>query len=526
MSFLEEKYIKIDINNEFDLNENIECNKNENTRYINNENMIPYKTKHDIKKAIKVEPEDTHFELAAETKESNTIFDNFNDFNNIKINQKEAKEIIKNLHTDFIDIKKKRIYDSIQKNILIKGSINEFNKIIPEKIIETVNNNDKMKKEYNPLNEGSYGKVFLHKDKKIVLKLFNNYKEANKEVMIYKTLLDRAVITGHLDLYEKYFLPFKYSLDTQGKNNFMLLEYVPKTLNDFFFSKTFSEKSNAEKENMYIKTSINLLEGLSFLNTIGILHRDIKNNNILYDEEKEQIKIIDLGFGREIGYYMNELAILKEPNLEPIFAYIAYTYCYRDPEVEFGYKRGASAELFSMLMTIYEMIFGSNFLFVNNEGPENALFRKYVKVLGFPTENEINILKKSYENHFKKLSENSYYNYSMSFDNYLKRRYGFINKKEDEKNENIVSSKKKKNRSLKKVIKVIRKNQKNEKKFEKLLENNLKGYSKNFSNIWTNIFLKNITYTSENRYSISKVIEMLRDYEKNMLGCKIIKYTK
>ncbi|KAM7519942.1 hypothetical protein LguiB_018904 [Lonicera macranthoides] len=44
-----------------------------------------------------------------------------------------------------------------------------------------------------------------------------------------------------------------------------------------------------------------LLEGVHYCNSLGIVHRDLKQENILIDQVSDSIKIIDFGFARSIN---------------------------------------------------------------------------------------------------------------------------------------------------------------------------------------------------------------------------------
>lgn len=67
-----------------------------------------------------------------------------------------------------------------------------------------------------------------------------------------------------------------------------------------------------------------LLEGVNYLHTNKILHRDIKSANILINDEGE-VKLADFGLGRKI-------------KMENIFTYKVVTLWYRAPELLWGCK--------------------------------------------------------------------------------------------------------------------------------------------------------------------------------------------
>lgn len=44
-----------------------------------------------------------------------------------------------------------------------------------------------------------------------------------------------------------------------------------------------------------------LLDAIAYMHSIGLCHRDIKPDNILYDAKGKNIKIIDFGVSRDVG---------------------------------------------------------------------------------------------------------------------------------------------------------------------------------------------------------------------------------
>ncbi len=80
---------------------------------------------------------------------------------------------------------------------------------------------------------------------------------------------------------------------------------------------------------------------LNFLHSTGILHCDIKPENILFDIDRKRVKIID--FGNATFY--NDLN----------FTYIQ-TRPYRAPELIFGNKYDYSIDIWSLGCLIYELL--------------------------------------------------------------------------------------------------------------------------------------------------------------------------
>ncbi|XP_050395155.1 PAS domain-containing serine/threonine-protein kinase [Patella vulgata] len=90
-----------------------------------------------------------------------------------------------------------------------------------------------------------------------------------------------------------------------------------------------------------------MVSGVSYLHSCNILHRDIKDENIILDE-KFNIKLIDFGAA----------AYMKEGKL---FGTFCGTLEYCSPEVISGNKyRGPELEIWSMGVTLYTLVFGEN----------------------------------------------------------------------------------------------------------------------------------------------------------------------
>lgn len=172
------------------------------------------------------------------------------------------------------------------------------------------------------LGQGSYGSVYIATDENknlYTLKTFNtsksnateialneiqilkyiSYKNKNKDTNkdidtdknknIDKNIYDNDVIdeiecAQHLICYrDSVFLNDSYSIITnyiKGKNLSEFVERYRPILN-------YDNKINITKQ---------ILSGLITLHTLGIAHRDIKLENIIYDQENKYITIIDMGF--------------------------------------------------------------------------------------------------------------------------------------------------------------------------------------------------------------------------------------
>lgn len=115
------------------------------------------------------------------------------------------------------------------------------------------------------------------------------------------------------------------------------------------------------------RISVQLFMALKTVHNVGIIHCDLKPDNVLLKfENKSSIKVIDFGSACQEGH--------------KVYEYIQSRY-YRAPEIviEAGYDK--AIDIWSVGCILYELLTG-NPLFPANS--ENELFRMYVEVMGMP----------------------------------------------------------------------------------------------------------------------------------------------
>ena len=191
------------------------------------------------------------------------------------------------------------------------------------------------------LGEGSFGKVLLVKEinpknsldsKKYAIK--TNKRLIHKSDDPNNLKIENPMEINHLELRE---------LTNMRKNNhpnlinledfhisevdneiWKLMEYIHLNLGTFFKKNKNNKKVMNEK--FFKKISYQILDGINYLHKNRIMHRDLKLDNILYDDKKNIIKIIDFGLSRQFDYDINsEYTIVG-------------TRPYRPPEVPLGSK--------------------------------------------------------------------------------------------------------------------------------------------------------------------------------------------
>ena len=135
-----------------------------------------------------------------------------------------------------------------------------------------------------------------------------------------------------------------YEVFESADNIFMVLEY----LNGGNLFTYLKEHGFIIKESMARKFISSIAHAIHYMHTYGIIHRDIKPDNIVLVNEKENtdVKIVDFGLARLLG--PNELAS------EPVG-----TLCYAAPEILKGELYNNSVDMWSLGVIAHLMLTGN-----------------------------------------------------------------------------------------------------------------------------------------------------------------------
>ena len=152
------------------------------------------------------------------------------------------------------------------------------------------------------LNKGAFGTIFSGKNK--ITKEYVAIKVEQKEnslikneARIYK-YLERNIGIPNLRMY---FNDTKY--------NYLVLDLLGDSL------KTIKEiYKHTITKNIILNISIRLIKILEDIHSMGIVHRDIKPQNILFDKDNENIYLIDFGLAKKIIHSTH----IKERNISNI----------------------------------------------------------------------------------------------------------------------------------------------------------------------------------------------------------------
>ena len=133
------------------------------------------------------------------------------------------------------------------------------------------------------------------------------------------TILKRLSRSNHINVLQI----IDYKLEPT--ETWILMEYLPTDLTHFFSSN--KDNPNVMNEKFFKNIAFQIISGINHLHSQQIIHRDIKLENILYDEKNNIAKICDFGLSRIFDY-----------SLETQYTDVG-TFPYKPPEMLLGLRK-------------------------------------------------------------------------------------------------------------------------------------------------------------------------------------------
>jgi len=228
------------------------------------------------------------------------------------------------------------------------------------------------------LGEGVYGEVFLILDdngNSFALKMYKTDEDEDDNGICPLRLREICI----LQKFQKLKLPHLMSCikvySIKKKFDSILMPFYKLNLQKIM-------KQQKLNLNEIKRISRQILQGISNSHSVGVLHRDIKPDNILTDENRSNFVLADFGLS---GFDTNIRFTIKSHDVA--------TLDYRPPEVLLCYdKYDSSIDIWSIAVVILEMIttttpWNANFVLDNNNNyiaSENAVIYSMFSSLGYP----------------------------------------------------------------------------------------------------------------------------------------------
>ena len=154
------------------------------------------------------------------------------------------------------------------------------------------------------LGRGSYGEIYD------VIRKSDSKRIALKTIMVYNPR-DVENVKGELDALQKLSQPFCNTnvicyynnyYDSNNRKYYIETELIEgdtfsKTIKDLWIDVDKGTKSPNDVYNYILKAIRGITEGLKYIHDKGVIHNDIKGDNIMIEKTNSLPKIIDFGFG-------------------------------------------------------------------------------------------------------------------------------------------------------------------------------------------------------------------------------------
>ncbi|MGB8317820.1 MAG: serine/threonine-protein kinase [Ignavibacteriaceae bacterium] len=182
-----------------------------------------------------------------------------------------------------------------------------------------------------------YKAIDMNLEKTVALKMIDPFYAGNESFL--KRFRTEAIALAKL---ENKNIVSVYALRETDNGLFMVMEYVDaKTVSEWLREKGVLSVDET------LKIVRQLLNAINHAHKVGVIHRDIKPNNILLCEDGT-VKVMDFGLAK----------LIQEHGEQSTVTQTAGTLYYMSPEQIKGLKVDNRTDIYSIGMTIYEMLTG------------------------------------------------------------------------------------------------------------------------------------------------------------------------
>lgn len=193
------------------------------------------------------------------------------------------------------------------------------------------------------IGEGGMAKVFLAEHTKIKKKaaIKSLHEQFTNIEIIRKRFLQEAENQSKL-FHNNIVVLQHFTEDEDGA--YLILEYV----DGYSLDEYIHKKVGPIPEEKAVGLFLQILEGIGYAHSKGIVHRDIKPSNIMITKDRERIKIMDFGIAK---------AVKENHNLTRTGTKLG-TILYMSPEQVKGKELDEKTDIYSLGVVLFEMLTG------------------------------------------------------------------------------------------------------------------------------------------------------------------------